>query len=64
MLKEYGKIIDGELCQVIAAEECPEGMKRIIRDAIIPEDVKLVYVETETTIRQTYQETLDKENQV
>ena len=61
MLKEYGKVIDGELCQVIAAEECPEGMKRIIRDAIIPEDVKFVYVETEgTLVQEVSQELLTK----
>lgn len=53
MLKEYGKIVNGEF-MAVAAEECPEGMKEVIRDAIIPEDADIIYEETETTIHQTY----------
>ena len=55
-MKEYGKLENGILGKTIIAEECPEGMKEVIRDDIIPEDAQVIYVETDTTIRQTYQE--------
>ena len=56
-MKEYGKLEDGILGKTIIAEECPEGMKEIIRDAIIPEDAEVIYIEDEKTIRQTYKDT-------
>ena len=55
-MKEYGKLEDGILGKTVIAEECPEGMKEVIRDDIIPEDAEVIYIEDETTIRQTYKE--------
>lgn len=56
-MKEYGKLENGILGKTIIAEKCPEGMKEIIRDAIIPEDAEVIYIEDEKTIRQTYKDT-------
>ena len=56
-MKEYGKLENGILGKTIIAEECPEGMKEVIRDDIIPEDAQVIYIEDEKTIRQTYKDT-------
>ena len=52
MLQEFAKIVDGILIPV-AAEECPEGMKPLVRDAVIPEDNDIIIEDKGDSILQT-----------
>ncbi len=60
MLKEFAKIVDGKLVAV-AAKECPEGMKPLVRDAIIPEDNDIIIEDKGDYILQTSKEHEQKE---
>lgn len=59
-MKEFGKFVDGKLKTGFIAEECPEGMKEIIREAIYPEDKEIIFREEENAIYITYDKTKEE----
>ena len=59
-MREFGKFVEGKL-KTITAEECPEGMKEVFREAIYPEDKEVIFKEEENAIYITYDKTEDQE---
>lgn len=52
-MREFGKFVEGKLKTCIA-DECPEGMKEVFREPIIPEDKEVIFDEKENAIYITY----------
>lgn len=56
-MREFGKLDEnGQLGATVIADECPKGLKEVFRDAIIPEDAEIIYIEDKTSIRQTFKQ--------